>query len=215
MRNSALAIFAYSKTWRTACRNISSVTSAPLPVHRYSPNVGVRCELFGCQPKFNPSTLRKQTFQLADNVAEVRAHLVLRVSLDVLTETVGRHLHVQRSRYVCAIGGLCAGLDQLALNSVGTTPGTPGQLSKTAPSNGTTSTRPLYITYQHTKLLTLTVADADLCVSTRSRFRRHRRKPEQEFSTLTQQLIRPMTVFTFFWILAYGLNILAFLRRPT
>jgi hypothetical protein len=164
MRNRAFAIFAYSKTWTTACRNISSVTSASLSIHRYSSIFGVRCELFGCQPKFNPSTLRKQTFQLADNVTEVRAPLVLRVSLNVVTEAVSRHLHIQRSRHIRRPGGLCAGLDHRALTSVGTTAGTPGQLPKTAPSNGTTSTRRLHITYQHTKLLILTVTDADLYV---------------------------------------------------
>jgi hypothetical protein len=140
---------------------------------------------------------------------------VLRVSLNVVTEAVSRHLQVQRSRHVCTLGGLCAWLDQRALTSVGTTAGTPGQLSKTAPSKGTTSTRRLYITYQHTKLLTLTVTDADLYVSTCSRFRRRRRKPEQEFSTLMQQSNRPTAVLTFIWIWVYGMNILAFLRRPT
>jgi len=140
---------------------------------------------------------------------------MLQVSLNVVTKAVSRQLHVRRSRHVCTLGGLCAGLDQRALTSVGTTAGTPGQLSKTAPSNGTTSTRRLCITYQHTKLLILAVTDADLYVSTRSRFRRQWRKPEQEFSTLMQKLNGPMAVLTFIWILAYGLNILAFLRRPT
>jgi hypothetical protein len=148
----------------TACRNISSVTSAPLPINRYSSIFDERCELFGYQPKFNPSTLRKQTFPLADNVAEVRDPFVLRVSLNTVTEAVSRLLHFQRSWHIRRPGGLCAGVDQRALTSVGTTAGTPGQLSKTAPSNGTTSTRLLYFTYQHTKLLILTVTDADLYV---------------------------------------------------
>jgi len=164
MRDSAFIVFAYSKTWTTACRNVSSVTSAALPIHWYSSILGVRCELLGCQPKFNPSTLRKQTFQLADNVAEIRAPLVLRVSLNVVTEAVSHHLHVQSSRHVRRPGGLCARLDQRALTSVGTIAGTPRQLPKTPPGNGTTSTRRLYITYQHTKLLILTVTDADLYV---------------------------------------------------
>jgi hypothetical protein len=93
------------------------VTSAPLLVHRYLPTFGVRCELFGCQPKFNPSTLRKQTFHLADNVAEVSPpppRPVLRVSFNAVTEAVSRHLHVQRSRHVCTLVGLCAGLHQRA-----------------------------------------------------------------------------------------------------
>jgi hypothetical protein len=135
-----------------------------LQMHQYSSILGVRCELLGCQPRFNPSTLHKQTFQLADNVAEVRGPILLRVSLNVVTEAVSRHLHVQRSRHIRRPGGLCAGLDQRALTSVGTIAGTPGQLPKTPPSNGTTSTRRLCITYQHTKLLILTVTDADLYV---------------------------------------------------
>jgi len=164
MRNSAFVVFAYSKTWTTACRNISSVSSTPLPIHQYSSILGVSCEPLGCQPKFNPSTLRKQTFQLADNVVEVRAPFVLRVSLNVVTEAVSLHLHVQSCRHVRRPGDLCVGLDQHALTSVGTIAETPGQLPKTPPSNGTTSTRRLYITYQHTKLHILTVTDVDLYV---------------------------------------------------
>jgi hypothetical protein len=141
------------------------VTSAPLPIHGYSSIFGVRCELFGCQLKFNPLTPRKQIFLLADNMAEVSPPpLVLRVSLNVVTEAVSRHIHVQRNRHVRRPGGLCAGPDQRALTSADTTAGTPGQLPETAPSNGTTSTRRIYITYQHTKLLVLTVTDADLYV---------------------------------------------------
>jgi hypothetical protein len=161
MSNNTLAIFAYSKTWRTLYRNISSVTSAPLPVHWHSPIFGVWCELFACQPKFNLKTLRKQTFQLAGNVMEARDPSFCEFHS---TEAVSRHLRVQRRRHVCRPGGLCAVLDNRALTSVGTTAGTPGQLSKTASSNGTTSTRRLYITYQHTKLLILAVTDADLYV---------------------------------------------------
>ena len=164
MRNSAFAIVEYSKTWKTACRHISSVTSAPFPVYQDVRIFGVSFEMFRCQLKFNPSTLRKQTFQLADNVADVRARHVLRISLNVGLETVSSHLHVQRSRHVCRHRRLCAALAHRALTSVGTTTWTQGQLSKTAPSNSTTSTRRLNSTYQHTKLLILIVNDADLYV---------------------------------------------------
>jgi hypothetical protein len=45
------------------------------------------------------------------------------------TEAVSRHLRVQRRRHVCRRGGLRAVLAHRALTSVGTTTGSPGQLS--------------------------------------------------------------------------------------
>jgi hypothetical protein len=131
MRNRAFAIFSCLRLYEEQCighlrilENLEDrmpkysvgVTFAPLLVHRYLPTFGVRCELFGCQPKFNPSTLRKQTFQLADNVAEVSPPPppVRRVSFKAVTEAGSRHPHAQRSRHVCTHGGLCAGLNQRA-----------------------------------------------------------------------------------------------------